>query len=80
MAESTRRISLGDLVNGAAATPQDTRFATIGVRRATKREDYSVPTEEGNGARIATPDGGGATAELGRLSGKGVKSRVGRVT
>jgi pilus assembly protein CpaB len=53
--ESTRRISLGDLVNGGVAAAQpDTRFATIGVVRATKREDYSVPTEEGGGTAVAT--------------------------
>jgi pilus assembly protein CpaB len=53
--ESTRRISLGDLVNGGVAAAQpDTRFATIGVLRATKREDYSVPTEEGGGTAVAT--------------------------
>jgi pilus assembly protein CpaB len=53
IAETTRRISLGDLENGPAL-PQDTRFATIGVRRATKKEDYSVPAEEGNGSAAAT--------------------------
>jgi pilus assembly protein CpaB len=53
IAETTRRISLGDLENGPAL-PQDTRFATIGVRRATKKEDYSVPAEEGNGSAVAT--------------------------
>src|SRR3954468_9793386 len=53
VAETTRRISLGDLVNGVAATP-DTRFATISVQRATKKEDYSVPTEDGGGIAIAT--------------------------
>jgi pilus assembly protein CpaB len=52
-AETTRRISLGDLENGPAVA-QDTRFATIGVRRATKKEDYSVPVEEGNGSAVAT--------------------------
>jgi pilus assembly protein CpaB len=53
VSETTRRISLGDLVNGVAATP-DTRFATISVQRATKKEDYSVPTEDGGGIAIAT--------------------------
>jgi pilus assembly protein CpaB len=59
-AESTRRISVTDLVNGVAATPQDTRFATIGVRRATKNEDYSVPTEDGGGTAMATTGRGRA--------------------
>ncbi len=44
-ADTSRRVTLSDLVSGAA--PQDTRFATIAVRRATKRDDYSVPTEDG---------------------------------
>jgi pilus assembly protein CpaB len=54
VAETTRRITLGDLVNGVVPAPQDTRFATIGVLRATKKEDYSVPTEDGDGAAITT--------------------------
>jgi pilus assembly protein CpaB len=58
IAESTRRISLGDLENGPAVT-QDTRFATIGVRRATKREDYSVPAEEGDGNSTVATTGRG---------------------
>jgi pilus assembly protein CpaB len=53
VSETTRRISLVDLVNGVAATP-DTSFATISVQRATKKEDYSVPTEDGGGIAIAT--------------------------
>jgi pilus assembly protein CpaB len=43
--ESSRRITLSDLVNGGPREVQDTRFATVGVRRAAKKEDYSVPTE-----------------------------------
>jgi pilus assembly protein CpaB len=54
VAESTRRISLGDLENGATAAPQDTRYATVGVRRATKKEDYSVPAEDSAGSAVAT--------------------------
>jgi pilus assembly protein CpaB len=46
-AESTRRISLGDLTGGVAPAAQDSRFAIVGVQRATKKEDYSVPTEDG---------------------------------
>jgi pilus assembly protein CpaB len=53
VSETTRRISLVDLVNGVAATP-DTSFAIISVQRATKKEDYSVPTEDGGGIAIAT--------------------------
>jgi pilus assembly protein CpaB len=54
VSETTRRISLGDLVNGVAAAQPDTRFATVSVQRATKKEDYSVPTEEGGGTAVAT--------------------------
>jgi pilus assembly protein CpaB len=60
VAESTRRITLTDLVNGIAPVPQDTRFATIGVHRATKREDYSVPTEDGDSGAITTTGRGRA--------------------
>jgi pilus assembly protein CpaB len=46
ISETTRRITLSDLVNGHAPVQQDIRFATVGVRRAAKRDDYSVPTEQ----------------------------------
>ena len=49
--ETTRRITTTDLVNGNAPQ-QDTRFATITVRRASTKEDYSVPTEGGGGAVV----------------------------
>ncbi len=56
--ESTRRVTLTDLVGGAAPTAaaapiQESRFITVGVRRAGKREDYSVPME-GAAAAVAT--------------------------
>jgi pilus assembly protein CpaB len=59
-AEATRRITLSDLVTGGQA-PKDTRFATIGVWRAAKKDDYSVPTEAG----VSTV-GAGARGEKGR--------------
>lgn len=49
--DATRRITTADLVNGNAPAPKDTRFATISVRRASKSEEYSVPTE---GAGVVT--------------------------
>ncbi len=55
--ESTRRVTLTDLAGGAAPTAaapaQESRFITVGVRRAGKREDYSVPTERA-AAAVAT--------------------------
>jgi pilus assembly protein CpaB len=45
-AEATRRITLSDLVSGQVA-PKDKSFATVGVWRAAKKDDYSVPTEAG---------------------------------
>ncbi|MCC6890883.1 MAG: Flp pilus assembly protein CpaB [Hyphomicrobiales bacterium] len=49
-AADTRRVTLGDLINGGVpitADEQETpRFVTIGVRRAGKRDDVSVPIEE----------------------------------
>jgi pilus assembly protein CpaB len=58
-AEATRRITLSDLVTGQA--PKDTRFATIGVWRAARKDDYSVPTEAGE-----STIGAGARGEKGR--------------
>jgi pilus assembly protein CpaB len=51
VAEATRRISLTDLVigGGPVAPQRDDRFAHISVRRASKTEEYSVPTELGRG-------------------------------
>lgn len=44
---SPRRVTLTDL--GRAIQPSgDSRFATIAVMRASKRQDYSVPVEGGN--------------------------------
>ncbi len=58
-AESTRRVTLTDLSTGnapavAAAPTQESRFSTIAVRRAGKREDYTVPTEDSSGTVAAT--------------------------
>ncbi len=47
----TRRVTLGDLSNGGAPAVEEgeaPRFATIGVRRAGKRDDVSVPIEDSN--------------------------------
>ena len=42
----SRRVTLADL--GQAADPmRDRRFVTVGVTRASKRQDYSVPVENG---------------------------------
>jgi pilus assembly protein CpaB len=43
--DTTRRITLSDLVNGSAPAARDTRSTTVAVTRALKQEDYSVPTE-----------------------------------
>jgi pilus assembly protein CpaB len=50
-AADTRRVTLSDLVNtGGPATLADVRevprFATVGVRRAGRRDDVSVPVED----------------------------------
>jgi pilus assembly protein CpaB len=49
-AADTRRVTLGDLSNGGAPAVTDQgeapRFVTIGVRRAGKRDDVSVPIED----------------------------------
>jgi pilus assembly protein CpaB len=49
--ESTRRITLSDLINGNKQA-SDGRFATIVVRRASRKDDYSVPTEDGGAAAV----------------------------
>jgi pilus assembly protein CpaB len=58
-AADTRRVTLGDLTNGSAVAAEEgevPRYATVGVRRAGKRDDVSVPIEDagstvGAGAR-----------------------------
>src|SRR5262245_45307333 len=48
-AADTRRVTLGDLTNGGVQQAEEgekPRFATIGVRRAGKRDDVSVPIED----------------------------------
>lgn len=44
--ENARRVTLGDLLGSSAPAVKKSRFATIGVRRAGKRDDVSVPIEE----------------------------------
>lgn len=41
----SRRITLSDLVNGDAGPREAKRFATISVTRASKTQEYNVPTE-----------------------------------
>jgi pilus assembly protein CpaB len=55
--ETTKRVTLSDLINGATASTQDTHLARVGVRRATKQEDYSVPTEDRDSAVVTTGRG-----------------------
>ncbi len=53
-ADTTRRITTTDLFQGAAPIAQDSKFTTIGVTRATKKEDYSVPVEGAGKDAMAT--------------------------
>jgi pilus assembly protein CpaB len=55
--ETTKRVTLSDLINGGATSTQDTRLSTVSVRRATKQEDYSVPTEDGDALVVTTGRG-----------------------
>ena len=48
-ATDTRRVTLGDLSNGGAPAVEEgeaPRYATVRVRRASKRDDVSVPIED----------------------------------
>lgn len=49
-----RRITLADLERAEAA--RDGRFATVGVTRAAKRQDYSVPVENDRASAAAFSD------------------------
>ena len=54
--DSTRRITLGDLLGVEPTLPDDTKFATIRVHRPSKKDDYSVPAERSGstiGRRVA---------------------------
>jgi len=56
--DSTRRITLSDLVGGADASPKQERsFATIKVHRPSKLEDFSVPVEKGEDVASSTIGG-----------------------
>jgi len=44
--EQSRRVTLGDLLGNSAPVAPESKFATIGVRRAGKRDDVSVPMED----------------------------------
>ena len=50
--ESPQRITLTDLVRGDVPVG-DSRFATVSVTRATKRQDYSVPVEDRGNRAVA---------------------------
>jgi hypothetical protein len=58
----TRRVTLGDLANGTPVLEEGEtpRFSTIGVRRAGKRDDVSVPIEDANSTIGAAARGRGA--------------------
>jgi pilus assembly protein CpaB len=56
--DPSRRVTLSDLANGGPV--QDTRFASVTIWRALKRDDYSVPTE-GDGRGVAFAGRGRAT-------------------
>jgi len=61
-AAETRRVTLGDLTNGGAQPVEEgetRRFTTIGVRRAGKRDDVSVPIEDA-GSTVGAARGRGA--------------------
>jgi pilus assembly protein CpaB len=47
-AADTRRMTVSDLLNGGTArqTEEAPRFATVGVRRAGRRDDVNVPVED----------------------------------
>ena len=45
-AESTRSISLTDLLQGEAPPGEEAKFKTIRVHRPAKKDDYSVPVEK----------------------------------
>jgi pilus assembly protein CpaB len=47
--DSSRRITLGDLLGIEPTKPEDTKFATIRVHRPSKKDDYSVPAERNGG-------------------------------
>jgi pilus assembly protein CpaB len=50
-AADTRRVTLGDLSNGGAPAVEEgeaPKYATVRVRRASKRDDVSVPVEDVN--------------------------------
>jgi pilus assembly protein CpaB len=60
--DTTRRVTLTDL--GSPAAPvREQRYVTVGVTRGTKRDDYSVPVEGGEGqSAAAAPARGVAVA------------------
>jgi pilus assembly protein CpaB len=61
--DTTRRVTLTDL--GTPVAPvREQRYVTVGVTRGTKRDDYSVPVEGGDGkSAAAAPARGVAVAQ-----------------
>jgi pilus assembly protein CpaB len=51
--DATRRVTLTDL--GRSVPSADSRFVTVEVLRASKRQNYSVPTERSNAHAAALP-------------------------
>jgi pilus assembly protein CpaB len=49
--DATRRVTLTDL--GRSVPSADSRFVTVEVLRASKRQNYSVPTEHGSAHAVA---------------------------
>jgi pilus assembly protein CpaB len=50
--QNTRRVSVSDLGKTGQADPKDTRFTTVGVIRASKKELYSVPVDGAAGQAL----------------------------
>lgn len=53
---NTRKVTLQDLENGAAASSEKSTTTTVTVTRASAKQDYTVPVEGGN-ARAEAVDG-----------------------
>jgi pilus assembly protein CpaB len=53
---NTRKVTLKDLENGAAASSEKSTTTTVTVTRASSKQDYTVPVEGGN-ARAEAVDG-----------------------
>jgi pilus assembly protein CpaB len=56
----TRRVTLTDLSNDTSTPVAESRFTTVGVIRASKKEEYSVPVEGMNSGAVASAGRGAA--------------------